>query len=286
VHCAVHPGEHATRECTRCQAWHCSACVRTVAVHGSSLEACAHCDGLLKSAPELVQPAQEELPELLRRCLTADSLLMALALAVPAWIARLPFLGIIAALLNLVYWSAVLGYYFRVIDHIGRGRPGLPGPADTATDDYGAMVATVLRGFLCALVAGVPAFLWLALGGHEPGDLVSRPLVLLGLLLCGLCYLPAAILAVVLTDRTVAAAWPPAWVAIATRAPTSYARLVALFFASTVVWWLANLVAAFFLGRIPLFGGLLCTATSNLVLFAQATLVGGFVRRNAEVLGH
>jgi hypothetical protein len=94
------------------------------------------------------------------------------------------------------------------------------------------------------------------------------------------------VLTVTITNSTVGAVWPVAWARIIARAPASYALLVALFVGSIVAWWLGSWAAAATLGRVPLLGGLLVVTVDNLLAFAQAALVGGFLRRNAAALGY
>lgn len=101
-----------------------------------------------------------------------------------------------------------------------------------------------------------------------------------------MCLVPASILAVVLTQSTLGAVWPVAWVRIIARAPTQYLRLVLPFLASGAVWLAAGWAARATLGRLPIAGGIGVATLDALLGFAQAALVGGFLQRNASEFGY
>jgi hypothetical protein len=283
--CALHPGAEAFRVCVRCGKLHCPACVRAVGESGRPLEACRHCDGLLRVAQERVAPPASALAEALRRPFTVEGITTAVALAVPAWARALPGLSTI---FGLIYLAALSGAYFMTVDHVGRGRPGLPGPSDRDFD-WGESAAVAARGLLCILLVALPAIAWavhLALRDAEAPDLATQRWAVAGLLLAGLSYTPAAIVAVVVSNSTLAALWPVAWARVILRAPSSYALLVGLFVVTFLAWALAGAIAAQTLGRVPLLGGLLAATVSNLLLLTQAALVGHFLRRNADAFGY
>lgn len=287
--CARHPGVEAFRECARCGAAHCPDCVRKVGQGGSFLEACVHCDGLLRVSQTRVAPQSTELAELIRRPFTVEGLTLAVALAVPAWARGLPGLGTI---FGVIYLAAISGAYFMTVDHVGRGRPGLPGPSDHDFDWWETAV-TAARGMICLVLVALPTVIYVvhvafraAADDTPPLDLAALRFRVAGLLALGLCYVPAAIVAVVVSDSTIAALWPVAWVRVILRAPASYALLVVLFLGAYVAWSLGTAVADRTLGVIPLVGSLLATSVSNLLLLTQAVLVGHFLRRNADAFGY
>ena len=294
--CARHRDAQAFWECTRCGRWHCEACIRVVrtgtgALAHSHLKACSHCDGVLREAARQLPSQREDLAQLLGRLGTGEAVVTAVALALPAWLAQavsvvsLPFAG---AILQAVYFAGIASYTFLVVDHVGRGRPGLPSPSDV--DDFWEMLVLMVRGLVCVLVGFAPLLVYVVatvyrgLGSEMPA-LTSRPLLVLGLLALGYLYVPALVLAVAITDRTLAAFWPPAWIRIIGRAPAAYGRLLGLVFASLLAWWIGNLAAATLFGRVPIFGGLLITTVSNLLWFAQGLLLGGHLARHADELG-
>ena len=253
--------------------------MRRIASGVHTIEACAHCDGLLRPLAPPAPPRAEELKELIARTFGREGLITALALAVPAWLSSFPFLG---WFFSLIYLAALSGYYFQVIGHIGCGRPGLPLPTDA---DAGDLIRALGRGLACMLVAALPWILWGAISGRRIDFTVAPGVAVLGGVLFACACLPAAIVAVVVANNGWAALWPLFWVRIAVGAPASYARLVGVFAATTAALWIGTLAAAFFFGRIPLFGGLLLSAVTNVLVVLQAVLVGAFIHRHAEQFG-
>ena len=59
-----------------------------------------------------------------------------------------------------------------------------------------------------------------------------------------------------------------------------------MFAVSIVVFWIGLVAVGFTIGVIPLVGSLLQRTAMHLLLFVQAGLVGGFLRRNAEEFGY
>jgi hypothetical protein len=246
-----------------------------------TLESCTTCHGLLKPAPETVPPVALELHDLLTRPFSWEGIVLALGLAFGEWLSWVPAIG---ELLRLGAMAALVTSYFQIIDHVGRGRPGLPGPSDTV-EDLGGVMATALRGCVCIALGALPMLVYVHLFRHgAPLHHVDAAIVL-GLWCLGMLYMPAVLLAIVLTQSTAAAFWPPSWIAIARRAPRSYARLVALFLLAVVAYGLWTLVTSALIGWLPILGSLVVGTGANLILFVQASLVGGFLRRHAELFG-
>ncbi|MBI2892230.1 MAG: hypothetical protein HYY06_01670 [Deltaproteobacteria bacterium] len=240
------------------------------------------CDGPLRTVFSTVAGPSESLLGDLRRPFTLAGLAVAVALAMPELLTSLPMVG---GAFRVVYLAALSGYYFRIVEHVGRGREGLPGPSD-AFEDAWTLIRDVARGVVCALVALAPIIVWLVLD-RRAGEMLERgSLAPLALVFIGLALAPAAILGVVLTRSTIGAVWPVTWIRIVSRAPISYLRLVALFLAAGVVWATVGRLASLLFGRIPFLGEALEATALNLVVFLQAALVGGFVRRNADELGY
>jgi hypothetical protein len=223
-------------------------------------------------------PAGEDFLDVVKRPLSIDGFLTAMGCALPAAIPMLPFR-------NWISSAAVAAYYFVIVDHIGRSRDGFPGASD-ATDDLDALKSAIFRGLCCWVAAMIPLLLYLFAFGGTLLELLASPGTGLLLLLLPLLYLPAVILAVVITQSWFAAFWPIAWVQIVSRAPARYAILVALYVGFGIAWWITTLVMANALGGIPFIGPLLIGTAANLLLFMQACVIGGFLRRNAEVLGY
>lgn len=252
-------------------------------MRGSTLEACAHCDGLLRVRVIAVQSARKTLLGAVARVLSSEGVLTAAALSiVGALLSKIFVVGI------LFYSGIVVAYYFAIVDHIGRGRPALPWPGDNV-DDWWTVLGFVARGLVCWMVAMLPIVIWAALArGSFAGNLFpsgERPFAHTALIGISLIYLPAAILSAALSNSTVAAAWPPSWFRVARALGAPYWGLVALFFVTAVVLILVGNLTDL-VGRIPLVGSAAVLFIWNLIYFANACLVGAFVSRYAEALDY
>jgi hypothetical protein len=279
--CARHPEVEARWACDRCARGHCAACVRRIASAVHTIEACAHCDGMLRALAAPPAAPAAEFRDAIVRPFGRDALLTAVALAVPAWIASLP-LPFVGPFFGAIYVAAVAGYYFQVIDHVGQGRSGLPLPTDS---DAGDMVRALGRGLACLLVVAMPWIAWRVLSDRAIDSNAVSIVAQLGGALFACACLPAAIVSIVVANNGWAALWPVFWVRIAAGAPASYARLVGVFAAATAAWWIAAAIAAFTLGRIPFLGSLLAAAVTNVFAILQAALVGTFIHRHADRFG-
>ena len=276
--CVTHPRAAAARQCTRCRRPWCPLCVKQLTVRGKLLELCVRCNAPLAEPSADAAPAPPpDYAELMRRPFSVDGLITAAAIALPVALGFVPGFG---DLLKLAGYAALVAYYFQIVAFVGDGGEGLPGPSDIG-DTPIQMLKTVAKGWLCILVGTAPYLAWHLLG-HDAG---GAP-VALALLVAGMTYLPAVLIAVVLTGSTLGAVYPVAWAQIIARAPASYARLVGIFAISIVVLAAATLVATLAAGFIPLAGSWIVGIIENLLLFAQAALVGGFLRRHAHDFGY
>jgi hypothetical protein len=286
VSCVSHPNAAATRQCTRCQRLWCPLCVKQLNAAGKLLEVCAKCNGPLKEPVISTARPDFALGDLLARPFSVEGLITAAALASPIFVASifraLPGLGSFAALLSLIYYGTLVGYYFQIIAHIGDDGAGLPGPSDLV-DDAPSLFMMSLRGWICVLVGSAPYLIWMfwLRDQNVPPD----PRVMVLTLLVGLTYVPAVLVTVVLTNSTLGALYPVAWVQVIARAPRSYAQLVGLFLLALVAFAVANLLSVA-LAVVPIVGGYLAATLSTLLWMAQAALVGGFLRRHAQDFGY
>lgn len=288
--CVNHRDKEATRECTTCLRLWCPLCVRQVKAGTGILEACQKCNGVLRECSKTVKTGAVALHDLLTRPFTVDGLLSAAGLAAAAYVghllAYLPGFGAIGTLIGLVYTATLIAYYFQIIDHIGQNRDGLPGPSD-AVDDVPHLLSTALRGIVCLLVGTAPLLIWLykVRDPDVPLTGVSAALHVVGLLMLGMTYMPAVLLAIVLTNSTLGALYPIAWIKIISRAPVSYLGLVLLFIISVIAYWIFTLMAGVLAVVIPIGGVFVVSMVQCLLLFVQACLTGGFLRRNADAFG-
>ena len=266
--CVTHPQVPAARQCGRCQRHWCNACVKQLNVAGKLLEVCARCNGPLQAPYQAAARPAFDLGELLARPFTVDGLLTALALASPLLVGSL--LGFVPGVSGL----CAVAYY---------GHPAWNKVALVFGDDIGSLFKMCVRGWLCVLVGSIPYFVWLHLL-RAPDSPIELSTVLL-LALIGLTYLPAVIVSVVVTNSTLAALYPVAWVQVIARAPLSYLMLVGLFLLALVAFATMRLLTVL-LAFVPILGPFLVGAISNLLWFLQATIVGGFLRRHAEDFGY
>lgn len=199
------------------------------------------------------------------------------------------YLGIV----TLFYMAAVVGYYFHIVRYVGDGHEGMPGPSD-ALDSWGETMLTALSGLLCLLVGLLPALAYL-IATH---DFPDSPLGRIGLLVVGQLYMPAALLAAALTNRPLAAAWPPAWIAIISRSPVTYVRFAVLWLVSVAIIVGVVVVTSPIVDgamslestdRVPLaswgIGAAVAAFIWDVVIFGQAVLVGLYLRENRRELG-
>jgi hypothetical protein len=282
VYCARHPAIDATRECSRCGVLHCEGCVRKVGTDRQAIAACAHCDGVLTPlAVRVVPPVREEARALLRRPFTPTGLVTAGSIGVVMGMSDLP-VPLVDLAIGVVGLIALAASFFNVLEHVARGKPGFPAPAEVD----GLTPATLAsRGLLCLMVLAAPFAIWLARtrGAESVSELAAaRPFVaiLLGLLALG--WLTAALVAMLLAGSGLAAFWPPALVRAVALDPASFARLYGLVAASSAAMVLLRLTFAFVAGAVPFVSTALVAAVTALAVFAQAALVGGFIHRHRE----
>jgi hypothetical protein len=283
VYCARHPSTDALWECTRCEALHCDACVRRVGEERRSIAACAHCDGVLRRlAVRVVAPAAVELPGLLGRVRSPTALVTAGVVGFCGGAATIP-----VPVVDLLFAGAGLvvmaGTWFNVIDHLGRGKPGFPAPAET---DGWPPATLALRGMLLLLLAFVPFGIWLGTvrGAESVGQLVAaRPGVAALLGVGSLTWLTAAVLAMLVTVRGLAAYWPPVLVRVVALDPQRYLGLLGVMVGTTVGVLMVRWVVARAFGGVPFVSAFLVGTATALAVFVQAALVGGFVHRHREL---
>ena len=282
--CVVHPDVEAPWECVRCGATLCEGCVRylTSGMSVQRVPGCSRCGSVLRPARRTLAPPMVELRELVKRPFSAEGLLTAGALAVPATLAWVQS-GHIALVFRAIYMATLSGYYFQTVDHVGRGAAGLPFSADSVFDKA-SMLKALSRGLVCFGIGFGPMLFWrTAVPDVSPlADLVSS----LVWLLAGLVWMPAVVISTVLGNGALAGAWPINWVRVIRSAPVSYARFTGLF-VGTVVAGL-GLFAALHetIGRIPVLGDFLAGMALTLAAILQAVIIGGFLRRNAEEFGY
>jgi len=282
--CAGHEDVAETHACSHCGKLWCGACIIPLrTTHRASCPECGHL--VVASAPAL--DGVGKLEDALGRVRSMEGLTTAAAFAIGFGLSR--YIGI----LLFAYVAAVVGYYFHIVRYVGDGHAGMPGPSD-AVDSWGETFLTALTGLLCVLVGVLPQLIYLIAYHDQPDSLAGR----LALAVIGQLYMPAALLAATLTNRPLAVAWPPAWIAIISRSPIRYARFAALWVASVAVIIAVIAVTAPIVdGSMSLemtrtaplatwgIGAAVAAFIWNVVIFGQAVLVGLYLRENRHELG-
>lgn len=284
MYCARHPATDAVRECARCGVLHCDACVRRVGEGRRAIAACVHCDGVLRTLDvRTVAPARQEAEGLARLPFTPTGLVTAGAVGLVSSLSAIP-VPLVDLALGLLVQLMIAGTWYNVIDHVSRGKAGFPAPVEA---DGLAVGTLVTRGMLCLLLVFFPFGIWLSLsrGAGSVGELAAaHPAIAVALGLLGMAWLAAALLAMVVTGSSLGAYWPPVLVRTVALGPERYLRLLGLLLGSTAAIVLVRLVLEPVLARIPavVSWGLVGTLTA-LAAFAQAALIGGYIRRHREV---
>jgi len=244
---------------------------------------CAKCNGRLGEVTEAAaRPQAPGAVNLIARVFSLEGLLTAAGIAVGlALLSRIPGIGRVFYIVSL---ATLVAYYFQIISHVGNGKEGLPGPSDTT--ELGEIVSMTLRGAFCTLLGFLPLLVWYWRGGAAEAKSLGDALFTVGgLLLLGQLYMPAVLVAIVVTESTGAAFYPVAWVKVIARAPLQYLVLVALFVLTAILGFVGERLAAVLVGFVPFVGGVIVAAVGNLLLFMQAAFVGGFLRANADRFG-
>jgi hypothetical protein len=268
--CSRHPATAERYLCATCEARWCAACVRSVTIAGRL--ACAACGHAVeRTAPTL--RAADSVLDAIQRVVSVEAATTAAAFAVFYMLAR----WVVA--LGIFYASALVSYYFAIIHHVGDDKDGLPGQSDV-TEDWVENLGFAARGVLCAGLGALPLLGWLLVTHDLPHGAGLIALVALGQL-----YMPAALLAVVFSGAGLAAAWPPAWVRVIARAPAAYVQFVGLWLGSVAVGAALCAVTLALFGDAMLIGAWLAATLWSLYWFAQACLVGNFLRGNAARFG-
>ena len=214
MNCAFHLDKPAPArlQCKNCGRFHCDSCVRKVRARTQFIDACAqpNCNGVLREV-FIEEPKEETFPVLLKRVFSLEGLGTAAAIALPGWATGIPGLS---QFMTAIYCASLVSIYFLIIDHVGRGKPGLPTPSEHL-DSWGEIFKVIGRAILCLVVVGLPPGVFLLLrgsGGDQPASSEAVTAVTgFVFLLLSVSYAPAVILSIVITQRTLAAIWPPIW---------------------------------------------------------------------------
>ncbi len=280
THCSEHPGVPTQVQCLGCERWLCEPCVKVVTARRAELEVCAHCGGVVHDFGPPPPEAIEDLRALPGMLTTQTALATAVTLAIPVAVADFPLLMPVL----IFYVVGVATWFLAITDHTARGRPGLPGLDDGPWTNAG-FGQQIARGVALVVVVLAPYLLWtFAVVGPDDTS-TTGALVGWALLLVGLTYAPAAVIAMVLARATLASAWVPAWIRIVNTDRRSYAELAGQVMGAGLVWIVIEALGDVLLGWLWVIGPLVVTTASNLAVFAMAMLIGRWVRRHRRSFG-
>lgn len=241
------------------------------------------------SAPRL---SEESLLAAAARPFSWRGLALSAVAAAPMWLSSVggegPWSLVAGAALSVVYLLALV--------HVMEARPGFRiarsaegvgvGPQRTAKAK-----AIASRAFALYLAAVLP---FVAVAAATPGPLDLAPTDVLAAMLVTSLYMPAAITAVVASERGATAFWPFAWMrVIGALGPPAYARLALTFALTTAaVWALSRASAQATVLWVPAgstvgaaAAAFVRTTLEGLVWLAQACATGALLARHRRVLG-
>ena len=294
--CATHPEKPAVYVCDGCRKLLCEDCME----EGHRLLFCRHCGEmaipLATGAPTTSTELAKE-----RKITAAYSLGDAMAypfrglglylfagyvflLVLLDLFAAVPGLGCAASLFQLLILLILPGFLFRIVRTSAEGETELPDWPDYS--ELGERLGEWLAFLLVMVMAALPTFVLLKLGGCEAADLLFGgwglgcwALAALGIVLGVVLWVPG-----VGSVGTYASGW------LGWRADLHVKALVNVFDDAAVTLallaglWIASLLLRVFLAFVPVMGVLSSVAVGTYALFVGAHLIGLLFRRNTKML--
>ena len=289
--CTTHPREAAGWRCQACGALLCPACAVQLRVGSVDSDGCALCRGLaepLRVRRQEAHPFSGRIAGAFAYPLRPSALLSILALALVLRVLQLfGFLG--AGLAYGVYWASLFG----VIVQGWKGKETLEPPDFTNLLDD--LLFPALRGLAATALVWLPLtlravalFEQVVPGRDDPTALlvvlVGDPLLWI-LLLAGVAFLPAALIAAAITRSFLAVVNPLVPIQMARALGRDYVR-VAITVAGLGIAGLAlDRAAGATLDRVPILGGLLTTALGLYFPIVNARILGLLLHVRGDDLG-
>jgi hypothetical protein len=294
--CAAHPERPAVYECDGCKRLLCEDCIE----EGHRLLFCRHCGEM---AVPLTSGAPTTTAELARQRKVTAAYSLADALTYPfRGLGLYLFAGyvLLLVLLNLanavpglgcavfVFQALILlilpGFLFAIVRTSAEGETELPDWPDWS--EYGERFGEWLAFLLVLVMAALPTWLFLWLGGCGLGDLLRGgwglgcwALLALGLVLGVVLWVPG-----VGAVGTYGSGW------LGWRADLHVKALINVFDDAFVTiallagLWLASLILRVVLAFLPAMGAIASVAVGVYTLFVGAHLIGLLFRRNTRTL--
>ncbi|MGE0400350.1 MAG: hypothetical protein AB7T06_26785 [Kofleriaceae bacterium] len=267
--CANHPSIEARWQCTQCGALWCGDCPRAVGL--TAHRVCPTCGSAIAAYAPL-RSVDQMLARSARRVFSTEGLLTAAGLGL--------FYGTLSWLwaIPIIYLGTLVSYYFVTVHHVGANGEGLPSSGESI-QRWSELVSLALGGILCASLGLAPL---VAFAYHAPVALDAR--TILALLLVGQLYMPAIVLAIAVTNSAWSAIWPLAWIRVVARAPGPYVRFVGMWVVSVAIALGIALMTAELGDRSWITDSIVASVWTLFWIF-QASLVGEYIRSNAEAFG-
>ncbi len=264
----MHGAEEARWKCVQCGALWCEDCPRAVGL--TAHKVCPTCGAEVETFA-VQRSVEEAIVRSVKRVLSTEGLLTSLALGL--------FYGLLSWMyaIPIVYAGTLVSYYFVTVHHVGAGGEGLPSGGE-AVQNWHELRAYAFGGFLC-VVLGLGPLIAVQYHLMEP----LSPRAILALLLLSQIYMPAVVLAIAVTNSAWAAIWPVTWVRVIARAPGQYVRFVGMWIVSVAIAVGLALVTTMF-DSSWIVDSIVAFVWTLFWLF-QASLVGEYIRSNAEAFG-
>jgi hypothetical protein len=253
----------------QCGALWCADCPRAVGL--TAHKVCPTCGSAIAAfSPR--RSVEQAVVRSMKRALSIEGLLTSLALGL--------FYGLLSWMyaIPIIYVGTLVSYYFVTVHHVGGGGEGLPSGGE-AVQNWDELRAYAFGGLLCVVLGLAPL---IAANYHAADPLPPR--MILALLLVGQIYMPAIVLSIAVTNSAWSAIWPLTWFRVIARAPGQYVRFVGMWIVSIAIALGITLVTAL-VGEKTWIVDSIVAFTWTLFWIFQASLVGEYIRSNAEAFG-
>jgi hypothetical protein len=285
--CTTHERARAAWVCGSCDKTLCPDCAFAKTINADEVAICVHCGGFgrVLTRPKRIAPFWEMFPRFLAAIFSTSGLIQLFAIALVQYLVSwIPLIGGFFSL--FIYVS----YFFRVISSASAGAEKLPEPDDFLGLE--SMFAPVFRFFLATALIWLPATIYLVWGiGFEaliedPGGTLSSPVLVL-LVIAGILYFPAAMIAAAVAESALAVINPMITIRLILRIPGQYLLATAIWGVLTVL----NLVVMGAIGAvaqafsIPIATPVLLNVLGLVVPVFTGFLLGRLIYQNHEHFG-
>jgi hypothetical protein len=285
--CATHQNARAAWVCQGCEKTLCPDCAYPQRIRNEEISICVHCGGYGRRImrPKHIAKFWAMFPQFLRAIFSQAGLIQLFAVALVMCIAS-PLPGLGSPIVAFIYVS----YYFRVISSAAAGGEQLPEPDDFL--GVGSLLGPVFRFALATTMIWLPACLYLYFGiglealEENPGAALRSPAVIL-LVLAGIAYFPAAVIAAAVAESAFAVLNPMITLRMIFRIPGEYALATGIWAALTAAnaAVMAGIEAAAQVFWIPFVSSVLIQTLGLVVPVLNGFMLGRLIYQNHEHFG-